>query len=117
MRMKKLITIIMAAGLLSTSGFALSTTSTSEYRNIDGDKITESISDECESALRGYIKYKDKVKMYLAADDDKMIISTAKITLRWAIEAKSECQGSIPGDWEKELNTNIPKLTEILKDN
>ncbi len=108
--MGKLVTILMVSALALTSLSAKE-----KYYNIDGERITEAISDECESALLQLVKAKDKSKLYLKVDDFKMSIHSAQKTLRWSIEAKAECTGTIPGDWEKELDGYIKDLPDLIK--
>ena len=107
--MGKLTTILMVSAL------ALTSLSAKEYYNIDGERITEAISDECKSALLQLVKAKDKTNAYLKADDFKMTIHSTKRTLRWSIEAKAECTGTIPGAWEKELDGHIKDLPDLVK--
>ena len=93
----------------------ITSTQAEEYRNIDGKVLTEQLTENCNNALDNYIKSKQKTKMYLEADDDSMILHSAKVTLRWAIEAKAECSKTIPAKWEQELDEKISKLSLLLK--
>lgn len=111
----KTIATVLLIGTL-TSAFGLSQVSeTKTYKNVKGEVLNKKLSENCENALNNYIKNKDKIKLYIEANDNDMILRSAKITLRWAIESKTECSLTIPAKWEYELDGNIEKLTNTLK--
>ena len=109
---------IFAIALIAFSTFSLASgaDTAKTYTNIKGKVLTESLTKECDNALNNYISAKDKLKLYLKADDDAMISHYAQVVLRWAIESKVECTEKIPGKWEEELDRNIENLSKILKD-
>jgi len=106
--------LLLTFSSLLTANTSTSSSSSEDYYNMDGEKITKVFSKSCDESLSEYLVAKEKVKLYIKADDDRMILDSTKRLRRWAIEAKAECTRDIPKKWEAELDSIILKLNKLL---